>query len=60
MKVRALVLGLAIALLWALPAFAQGNPNGKLSGRVTSGNEPLRGVKVDREPRPTCRGPSRR
>ena len=46
MRVRALVLGLAIALLWALPAFTQGNPNGKLSGRVTAGNEPLPGVKV--------------
>jgi hypothetical protein len=45
MRVRALVLGLAIAVLWALPAFTQ-NPNGKLSGRVTAGNEPLPGVKV--------------
>jgi outer membrane receptor for ferrienterochelin and colicin len=27
-------------------AFAQGNPTSKLSGRVTSGNEPLPGVKV--------------
>jgi Carboxypeptidase regulatory-like domain/TonB dependent receptor/TonB-dependent Receptor Plug Domain len=46
MRVRALVLGLAIALLWALPAFTQGNPNGKLSGRVTAGDQPLPGVKV--------------
>ena len=36
MRVRALILGLAVALLWALPAFTQGNPNGKLSGRVTT------------------------
>jgi hypothetical protein len=41
-----LVLGLAIALLWALPAITQGNPNGKLSGRVTAGDQPLPGVKV--------------
>jgi hypothetical protein len=41
-----LVLGLAVALLWALPAFTQGNPNGKLSGRVTAGDQPLPGVKV--------------
>lgn len=46
MRVRALVLGLAVALLWALPAFTQGNPNGKLSGRVTAGDQPLPGVKV--------------
>ncbi len=46
MRVRALVLGLAIALLWALPAFTQGNPFGKLSGRVTAGDQPLPGVKV--------------
>ena len=46
MRVRALVLGLAIALLWALPAFTQGNPNGKLSGRVTAGEQPLPGVTV--------------
>jgi hypothetical protein len=46
MRVRALVLGLAVALLWALPAFTQGNPNGKLSGRVTAGEQPLPGVKV--------------
>lgn len=45
MRVRALVLGLAIALLWALPAFTQ-NPNGKLTGRVTAGDQPLPGVKV--------------
>ncbi|HEY2292425.1 MAG TPA: carboxypeptidase regulatory-like domain-containing protein [Thermoanaerobaculia bacterium] len=46
MRVRALVLGLVIALLWALPAITQGNPNGKLSGRVTAGDQPLPGVKV--------------
>jgi outer membrane receptor for ferrienterochelin and colicin len=46
MRVRALVLGLVVALLWALPAFTQGNPNGKLSGRVTAGDQPLPGVKV--------------
>jgi hypothetical protein len=41
-----LILSLAIALLWALPAFTQGNPTGKLSGRVSSGSEPLPGVTV--------------
>ena len=46
MRVRAFVLGLAVALLWALPGFAQGNPTGRLSGRVTSDNEPLGGVTV--------------
>jgi hypothetical protein len=46
MRVRALILSLAVALLWALPAFTQGNPTGKLSGRVTSGSEPLPGVTV--------------
>jgi hypothetical protein len=46
MRFKAFVLGLATLLLWGLPAFAQGNPTGKLSGRVTSGNEPLPGVKV--------------
>jgi len=45
---RAWVLGLTFALLWSwgLPAFGQGNPTSKLSGRVTSGNEGLPGVKV--------------
>ncbi len=46
MRFKAFVLGLATLLLWGLPAFSQGNPTGKLSGRVTSGNEPLPGVKV--------------
>ena len=48
MRMRAWVLGLTFALLWSwgLPAFGQGNPTGKLSGRVTSGNEGLPGVKV--------------
>jgi hypothetical protein len=46
MRVRALILSLAVALLWALPAFTQGNPNGKLSGRVSSGDQPLPGVTV--------------
>src|SRR5947209_837030 len=48
MRMRAWVLGLTFALLWSwgLPAFGQGNPTGKLSGRVTSGNEALPGVKV--------------
>ncbi|HEV7784889.1 MAG TPA: carboxypeptidase regulatory-like domain-containing protein, partial [Thermoanaerobaculia bacterium] len=49
MRMRAVVLGLAFALLWTLglPAFGQGNPTSKLSGRVTSGTDaPLPGVKV--------------
>src|SRR6476659_10214068 len=46
MRFKAFSLGLAALLLWGLTAFAQGNPTGKLSGRVTSGNEPLAGVKV--------------
>lgn len=41
-------LGLAFALLWiwSPSAHAQGNPNSKLSGRVTSGEQPLPGVNV--------------
>ncbi|MFY9826357.1 MAG: TonB-dependent receptor [Thermoanaerobaculia bacterium] len=48
MRMRAFVLvGLASALLWTWgPAYGQGNPTGKLSGRVTSGNGALPGVKV--------------
>ena len=46
MKGRAFVLGLTIALLWAFSAAAQGNPTSRLSGRVTSGDQPLPGVKV--------------
>ena len=46
MRVRASVLGLAVALLWALSAFAQGNPTGKVSGRVLSGSQPVPGVLV--------------
>jgi outer membrane receptor for ferrienterochelin and colicin len=46
MRVKAFVLGLAGALLWALPAFAQGNPTGKVSGRVTSDGGPVPGVLV--------------
>ena len=46
MRVKTFVLGLAALLLWGLPIYAQGNPNGKLSGRVTSGNQPLSGVLV--------------
>jgi outer membrane receptor protein involved in Fe transport len=47
MKAFVLV-GLAFALLWTWgpQAYGQGNPNSKLSGRVTSGNGPLPGVKV--------------
>jgi hypothetical protein len=45
---KAFVLGLAFALLWTLglPAYGQGNPTSKLTGRVTSGTEGLPGVKV--------------
>src|SRR5918992_3794421 len=46
MRVKVLVLVLAVALLWALPAFAQGNPTGKVSGRVTSDGQPVPGVLV--------------
>lgn len=49
MRMKAFVLvGLAFALLWTCspPADGQGNPNSKLSGRVTSGADPLPGVKV--------------
>jgi hypothetical protein len=46
MRVKTFVLGLAALLLWGLPIYAQGNPNGKLSGRVMSGNQPLSGVLV--------------
>jgi len=46
MRARAFILGLAVALLWALPAATQSNPTAKLSGRVTSGDRPLPGVLV--------------
>lgn len=48
MRMKAFVLGLAFALLWTLglPAYGQGNPTSKLTGRVTSGTEGLPGVKV--------------
>jgi outer membrane receptor for ferrienterochelin and colicin len=48
MRMKAVAFGLAFALLWTwgLPAFGQGNPTSKLSGRVTSGNDALPGVKV--------------
>jgi outer membrane receptor protein involved in Fe transport len=46
MRARAFVLGLAVALLWALPGFTQGNPTGKLSGRVTSDGGPVPGALV--------------
>src|SRR5262245_58147332 len=46
MRVKAFVVGLAVALLWALPAFAQGNPTGKVSGRVMSDGQPVPGVLV--------------
>ncbi len=48
MRMKAVAFGLALALLgiWGSPAFGQGNPNSKLSGRVTSGNDALPGVKV--------------
>ena len=46
MRVKAFLVGLAVALLWALPAFAQGNPTGKVSGRVMSDGQPVPGVLV--------------
>src|ERR1700681_1155752 len=48
MRMRAFVLGLAFALLsiWSPPAYSQGNPTSKLSGRVTTGTDALPGVKV--------------
>ncbi len=46
MRVKFLVLGLAVALLVALPAFGQGNPTGKLSGRVLTDGQPVAGVLV--------------
>ncbi|RPH54371.1 hypothetical protein EHM82_06970, partial [bacterium] len=46
MRVRSVLLCLACALLVALPALSQGNPTGKLSGRVTSEGESLPGVTV--------------
>ncbi|HEX7181982.1 MAG TPA: TonB-dependent receptor [Thermoanaerobaculia bacterium] len=46
MRLRTLILGLAVALLWTLSASAQGNPTGKLSGRVMSDGQPLPGVLV--------------
>jgi hypothetical protein len=46
MRVKAFVLGVAALLLAGLPLFAQGVPTGKLSGRVTSDNQPLPGVLV--------------
>jgi hypothetical protein len=46
MRARAVLLALACALLVALPVLSQGNPTGKLSGKVTSEGEPLPGVTV--------------
>ncbi len=46
MRAKAFLLGLAVALLWALSAFAQGNPTGKVSGRVMSDGQPVPGVLV--------------
>jgi outer membrane receptor for ferrienterochelin and colicin len=46
MRVRVFVLGLAALLLVGLPVFAQGNPTGKLSGRVSSDGQPVAGVLV--------------
>ena len=46
MRAKAFLLGLAVALLWALPAFAQGNPTGKVSGRVMSDGQPVPGALV--------------
>lgn len=48
MRMKAVACGLTLALLWiwGLPAFGQGNPTAKLSGRVTSGKDALPGVKV--------------
>ena len=37
---------LVLGLLLALPALSQGNPTGKLTGRVTADGEPLPGVRV--------------
>ena len=39
MRMKAVACGLALALLWTwgLPAYGQGNPTSKLSGRVTPG-----------------------
>lgn len=46
MKFKAFLLALGCAVLIALPAFAQGNPTGKLTGRVTSDGQPLPGLTV--------------
>jgi outer membrane receptor protein involved in Fe transport len=46
MRLRTLLLCVGCALLLALPAFAQGNPTAKLSGRVTNDGQPLPGVQV--------------
>jgi len=46
MRVKIFVLGLAALLLVGLPVFAQGNPTGKLSGRVMSDGNPVPGVLV--------------
>jgi Carboxypeptidase regulatory-like domain/TonB dependent receptor-like, beta-barrel len=46
MRVKTFVLGLAALLLCGLPIFAQGNPTGKLSGRVMSDSQPVPGVLV--------------
>jgi hypothetical protein len=48
MRMKAVVFGLALALLWTWgpPAYGQGNPTSKLSGRVMTGEQPLPGVKV--------------
>ena len=43
---RAVAVAVGLALLLALPALGQGNPTGKLSGRVTSDGTPIAGVLV--------------
>jgi outer membrane receptor for ferrienterochelin and colicin len=46
MRARVVLLGLACALLVALPMLSQGNPTGKLSGKVTNEGQPIPGVTV--------------
>jgi outer membrane receptor for ferrienterochelin and colicin len=46
MRVRTLWTALGCALLLALPVFSQGNPTGKLTGRVTNDGQALPGVSV--------------
>lgn len=46
MRTRSFLLSVAACLLVATAGLAQGNPTGKLSGRVTSDGQPLPGVRV--------------